>query len=919
MTLDGQPSAGGVKGQRSIMGFFGAKPAGKPMGKENDSTTQARTAPAGKSEAEPKPEDPTALKRKVGEKAKTDGPAKKQKVAPEAPLAEPKAATVAADEDENPAPAEKAKKAPRIILDDEDEDDMAVEAAPAEAAGAAAKGKPSAVTPTRAAPATTCPDSTEGAAADATTAEEATADASAVEDDADADEEEAGEEGGDDDEEDVDSDEEEEEEEDDAPRKPVKKAKRPSSKKLNHASYVARLTKGRDPTESAGWKSGEAVPYGELTAIFEGIEEISGRLEIQELLVTFLRQVIAFTPGDLDKAIYLACNKVAPAFENVELGIGDSLIMKAITEATGRTLKAVKDELKRLGDLGLVAAASRSTQRMLGFGAKPKASTISGILGKLRAIAQMSGNQSQTRKVGEMKRMLVSAQGHEAKYIVRALQGKLRIGLAERTVIVALAHAAALSQHLLPEAEPAAAEDDSLLPAAAALRGGVDASGNALAAERVCELSAEVVKQAFSECPSYTELCAALLAGPLWALQRRCHLRPGLPVAPMLAKPTKAITEVLERLSGQAFTAELKYDGERAQIHLLEDGSVCVFSRNSENTSEKYPELGGIVKEAIAAGGGKATSLVVDSEVVAYDREKGVLLPFQVLSTRKKKGDQVEDLKVQVIIQSFDLLYLNGASMLHASLRERRRRLREVLGEVPGRFVHAAGRDFEEDGDSSGLEAFLDEAVAAQTEGLMVKTLDGEGSAYEPSKRSLNWLKLKKDYLDGAGVADSLDLAVVGGYHGHGKRTGVFGAYLLACYDPELEQFQSVCKLGTGFSDEDLKALQAASEEHHVGARPANVVAGDGVTPDVWFAPEMVWEVRAADLSLSSTHKGALGRVEPGRGIGLRFPRFIRVRDDKAPENATSAEQVLDFYMSQDTVKGTATAARDDADDDGFL
>eukprot|EP00968_Pinguiococcus_pyrenoidosus_P004120 scaffold272_cov137-Pinguiococcus_pyrenoidosus.AAC.1 len=370
-------------------------------------------------------------------------------------------------------------------------------------------------------------------------------------------------------------------------------------------------------------------------------------------------------------------------------------------------------------------------------------------------------------------------------------------------------------------------------------------------------------------------------------------LRPGLPVFPMLAKPTKKITEVLERLSGQAFTAELKYDGERAQIHLMDNGQVMVFSRSSENTTEKYPELRSAIRAAIDAVPqgieAAARSFVIDSELV--------------LSTRKKKGSTEEEVKVQVIIQAFDILYLNGESLLHHSLRERREILRKCVGEVPGRFDFANGRDYQENGDSSGLETFLDEAVAAKTEGLMVKRLDGEDSAYTPSKRTFTWLKLKRDYLDGSGVADSLDLVCIGGFYGKGKRTGFYGAYLLACYDVESEKFQSVCKLGTGFSDADLDTLQKAAKEHETDRQPPNVMAGDSVRPDVWFRPEMVWEIRAADLSLSSVHKGALNRVARGRGIGLRFPRYLRQRQDKRAEDATTSSQVLEFYQSQDTVK----------------
>ena len=204
----------------------------------------------------------------------------------------------------------------------------------------------------------------------------------------------------------------------------------------------------------------------------------------------------------------------------------------------------------------------------------------------------------------------------------------------------------------------------------------------------------------------------------------------------------------------------------------------------------------------------------------------------------------------------------------------------------------------------------------------MVKTLDGAGATYEPSRRSLNWLRLKKDYLDGEGAADSLDLVPIGAFHGKGKRTGTFGAYLLACYAPDAEEFQTVCKIGTGFSDEQLAAFTAAAQPHIVGSgrKPREYRVGDSLTPDVWLDAKLVWEVRAADLSLSPVHTGAIGRVSGARerGIALRFPRFLRVRDDKPPTTATNAEQVLDMYQRQDVIARNAKDDDDD-DDDGFI
>lgn len=190
------------------------------------------------------------------------------------------------------------------------------------------------------------------------------------------------------------------------------------------------------------------------------------------------------------------------------------------------------------------------------------------------------------------------------------------------------------------------------------------------------------------------------------------------------------------------------------------------------------------------------TSFVLDAEVVAYDRERKVILPFQVLSTRKRKVESGEEdnQKVKVVLQAFDLIFLNGRSLLRETLKRRKELLHASFQEQDGLFYFAAGMSHVENGDTAPIEGFMNEACAANSEGLMIKTLTANAT-YEPSRRTFNWLKLKKDYIDGMGVCDSVDLVVIGGYVGRGKRTNFYGAFLMACYDPESDEFQSVCKV----------------------------------------------------------------------------------------------------------------------------
>ena len=574
----------------------------------------------------------------------------------------------------------------------------------------------------------------------------------------------------------------------------------------------------------------------------------------------------------------------------------------------------VKEKYEEEGDLGKVAQMCKSKQRTLGFGSKPKPLTIKQVLTIFREIAHIAGSQSQKLKVDLIKKMLVATQNPiEAKYIIRGLQGKLRIGLAQSTVLTSLAHALAFTIPSTVKTADLNVNDD-LKVTGEGDRGEIEGKNievyldSSAPIEKRLEAAVNIVKQVYSEVPSYDALLNAALKVPLPKLHEACAFQPGIPVVPMLAKPTKSIQEVLNRLNGLNFTCEYKYDGERAQIHKTADGKLKVFSRNLLETSAKYPEVPLFVEEA--ANASNVESFVLDAEVVAYNPQIGKLVPFQVLSTRKKTEESAATAKVQVIVQAFDLMYMNGKSLLTTRLEERRALMKKHFLPVEGKFQYATSLDFVEDGDTTALEQFLEAAVKGQCEGLMVKTMD---DVYEPSRRSLNWLKLKKDYLDGLG--DSFDLVPIGAYHGRGKRTGVYGAYLLACYDEETEEFQSVCKIGTGFSDEDLQTLSAELNKHKIEGKSSQYNVTDQLECDVWFDAVQVWEVKAADLSKSSAHRGAVGKTgEPGRGIGLRFPRFERIRDDKRPDQATSSEQVLDIYYNQDAVKGQ----EQDEDDDGI-
>ena len=301
------------------------------------------------------------------------------------------------------------------------------------------------------------------------------------------------------------------------------------------------------------WTKGEPVPFTVLTEAFERIADTTKRLEIQAILTETFRAIIRGSPAELLPTVYMCTNRVSPAHEGIELGLGDATLIKALAQATGRKEGAIKGDLDEYGDLGVVAAQSRGRQKQM---FKPKPLTVSGVLNTFKDIASSEGAKSQDRKIKLIIKLLAAASENEAGYVMRALQGKLRIGLAEQTVLIALAHAKYFEGLGVGEEE---VKEDR-------------------------EAAVAVVKSVYSECPSYDLLIPALLEEEdVAAVPRRVHFCPGIPVKPMLAKPTNGVAEVLEKFSDQPFTCEYKYDGERAQIHVLEDGSVKIYKITLES------------------------------------------------------------------------------------------------------------------------------------------------------------------------------------------------------------------------------------------------------------------------------------------------------------------------------------------------
>ncbi|CAH2078591.1 unnamed protein product, partial [Thlaspi arvense] len=322
-------------------------------------------------------------------------------------------------------------------------------------------------------------------------------------------------------------------------------------------------------------------------------------------------------------------------------------------------------------------------------------------------ISQKNGKDSKVKKTNRMKELLAATTDCEPLYLTRLLQANLRLSFSGQIVLAALGQASVYNKdHSKP---PPNAES--------------------------------IVKQVFAVFPAYDVIVSALLSGGVWNLLKNCNFTLGVPISFMLAKPTTSLSEVLDRFQDTVFTCEYKYDGQRQQIHYMEDGTFQMFSRNGKRNTGKYPDVARVLSRLKKPS---VKSFILDCEVVAFDREAKKLLPFQTLSTRAHKNVNVSNIKVGGCTFAFDMLYLNGQQLIHESLDIRREKLYESFDEDPGYFQFATAMT---SSDVDEIQKFLKASVDSGCEGLMIKTLNSNAT-YEPAKRANNWLKLKKDYMD---------------------------------------------------------------------------------------------------------------------------------------------------------------------------
>lgn len=617
------------------------------------------------------------------------------------------------------------------------------------------------------------------------------------------------------------------------------------------------------------------MQYARLSHHFKRLEETSKRLELTAILVELLEEV----PKELfGRVTYLIQGKVAPDWDGIELGLAEKMILRALGDASGK--QNVLEIYHDAGDLGLAAERcmeGASSKQATLFGPEPL--SVADVFDGLLGIANVEGAGSQETKLRLLSKLLTDAEPLEARFIIRTVAGRARLGVADMTFLDALAawHLGRGVRSVTEMSEEERAEHESVR----------------------AQLEA-----AFDVRSDLAVIAQALADGGLEEVQalRSEH---GIPLRPMAAERLKTLGEILAKHEGNS-ALEYKYDGLRVQCHVSSDPTVPVklFSRRMEELTDQFPD----VQESLrAAFQGK--DCIVEGECVAMDRSTGAMRAFQEISrrrgrktglsvesvqtleggagTRAADGDITKEIPVSVFL--FDCLASDGESRMTEPYLERRKRIEDLfaLNEEVQLSTMAVCKD------EASMEQFFQQAVEDGAEGIMCKD---PAHPYKAGNRGFDWIKYKTDYTEE--LVDTMDLAVIGAFFGRGRRAGWYGALLMGAYNPEKNAWESVCKLGTGFDDATLMGLKDKFALHESAEKPA--VVDSNMVPDVWLEPAIVMEVQAAEITLSPIHKAGWNRYRPDSGIAARFPRFSgRWRDDKSPEQATTVDELGAMYELQ--------------------
>ena len=580
------------------------------------------------------------------------------------------------------------------------------------------------------------------------------------------------------------------------------------------------------------------MDYALIASSYEKIEATTKRLEMTDLLVELLKK----TPKDIiAKVVYLTQGKLYPDFMGIEMGVAEKLAIKALSRASGQSESVIQAELEKSGDIGETSEKQLSKRKQSTFFTKTL--TAERVYETLDKLAKTSGSGAVDTKMALLCGLLTDASPKEAKWIIRTVTGNLRLGIADMSVLDALA---------------------------IAYGGGKEAR--------------EFIERAYNISSDLGRVANIVVEKGIEGI-KEFQVMVFEPIRPMLAERLGSPEEILEKFGGKCI-AEYKYDGERIQAH-KKDGKVVLFSRRLENISDQYPDALDLIKEKI-----DAKEAILEAECVAMDLETGDMRPFQELMHRRRKyGVEAAIKDYPISLFAFDSLYVDEKDLTQETFPQRRKKLEKIIKQND-RMKPATQKLVS---SPKELEDFFEQAIAEGCEGLMCKSV-AKDSVYQAGSRGWLWIKYKRDYK--SEMKDTVDLVVVGAFHGRGKRVGTYGALLLATYNDGTDTFETVTKCGTGFTDKDLAQLHEMLQKHVIPRKNSRVLSM--LEADVWFEPAVVLEILGAEVTLSPIHMAAMSSIRKGAGLAIRFPRFTgKYRTDKSPQDATSSKEIVEMYRAQ--------------------
>ncbi|MHA1907332.1 MAG: ATP-dependent DNA ligase [Candidatus Thorarchaeota archaeon] len=579
--------------------------------------------------------------------------------------------------------------------------------------------------------------------------------------------------------------------------------------------------------------------YLKLAQTYAEIESTSGSLEKTRIFSELLKEASA---DEIGKLVALTMSKLHPDWAGEpELGIAEKMAIQVVANSVSASESDVNDALRTTGDLG------ETVEQLLQRGGQqslfPQESSVIDVYNILDQVSKISGSGSNREKIAKLVGLISDAQPIEAKYILRMVTGSLRLGLGDMGIIDALSLAFTGSR----DARPA-------------------------------------IEYAFNVRSDLASVASILATDGIETIENSTHVVVGTPIRMMAAKKLSDSDEILEKAGGKVLV-EYKYDGERVQVH-KNGNEVVLYSRRQEVITPQYPDVVEYVQKYV-----KADVCVLEGECIAVDPETGRTRPFQELMRRRRKTG-IEEMKeeVPVAVRFFDVLFLNDKDTTSKPMPKRREILESIIDACDQVDV-TIGEVTE---DPERLDTIFSESLESGNEGVIAKAVHKD-STYQAGSRSWLWIKLKASYKEG--LTDSVDLVVVGAMYGRGKRTGVYGTILASAYDPVNDTFPTVCKIGTGFTDETLQEFKERLDRIKLEKMHPKVQSD--IKADVWFEPSEVIEVLGDEITISPIHHAGRGQVEGG-GLAIRFPRFTgRWRDDKDPTQATSVADLVELFENQ--------------------